>query len=247
MKRKIKILIATVSMICSMAVTSLAGQWISYGGKWFYMTDDGNFAKNTWLWLDENHDNNAELYHFDASGIMSQSTSITMDDIGDHLQVNINGNGAATDYTHTYVYALSKTTTRHSAVKNVSLPTNYSVRMDYSTGKYVYSSDVDHYDFKDICVAWIDSIEDNGDDYSSDVSLIVYHEGSDPGLFADFECSVKTTARFASDCMVHPDPNSNSSISMDEFLDSGHYFNFMYVNSVDEDGYITSCTLYGVE
>ena len=45
MKKNLKYFISTVAMACSMALTSLAGQWVEYGGKWFYMTDDGNFAK----------------------------------------------------------------------------------------------------------------------------------------------------------------------------------------------------------
>ncbi len=248
MKKNLKYFISTVAMACSMALTSLAGQWVEYGGKWFYMTDDGNFAKNTWLWLDENHDTNAELYHFDASGIMSHSTSVTFADGQETLVVNLNGSGAATDYTHTYSFGgiYGKPTTRHSSVKATSLPPVYSVYTNYD-GSYFYTSDVDHYDFNDICHAWINSIDYNGDCYSSQVNLIVYHNGSDPGPFGNFECSVKTTAKFADDCRVKTNPNSSSTISIEDFVERGKYYNYMSVDSVDSDGYITSCTIFGVE
>ena len=248
MNRKLKFFIATASMLCSMAMTSLAGQWIESNGQWFYMTDDANFAKNTWLWLDENHDTHAELYHFDANGVMSQGTTVGIVDGSENIQINIDGNGAATDYILTYTYSLNKTKTNHSAVKKVSLPPSYSINLD-ADGNYVYSSNVDHYDFKEICDAWISSIKDCGDYYSADCYLVVYHDGSDPGVFGNFEFDVKTTAKFSKDCKVKNYPNDidSSAVSISKFLKTNDYFNMLYAEKVNSDGYITLCSLSAVE
>lgn len=36
-------------MIVGSAMTSMAGQWMQYGGAWFYLTDYGTFATNQWV------------------------------------------------------------------------------------------------------------------------------------------------------------------------------------------------------
>lgn len=255
MKRYIKILFATIGAMDIMSSTALAGQWVENGGNWFYMTDDGIFAKDTWLWLDENHDSRAELYHFDANGVMSKGTTIGISDRSGNIQVNIDEDGATTDYTYSYVcykpnYShtshIKSTETNHSPMEKEALPPCYSINID-TEGKYIYSSNVDHYDFKEIDTAWIYSIDENEDCYSAEVYLIVYHGGSDPGVFENFECKVKTTAKFAKNCKIKTYVGDTTSTSMSSFLRNNHYFNYLIVDSVDSDGYITKCTITGVE
>ena len=251
MNKNFKVLIAIASMTCSMALTSLAGQWVNNGGSWSYMTDDGNFAKNTLLWLDENHDTYAELYHFDANGVMSQGTKVTMNeytsDGPEKLVLNIDGNGAATDYTLDCFFG-----TGNAALGKRSFPTNYSINVD-DKGDYVYAMNVDHYDFKEIKNAnannygnFKEAIKKTGDGYSADVSLIVFADDSESVIMGEICCSIKATAKFTDNCTVRSDPYYNESRSISEYLKTSGYDNYMIVNSVNADGYITDCSIFGV-
>lgn len=250
MKRNLKILFATLGMVCSMALTSFAGQWIADGSKWLYMTDDGNFAKDTWLWLDENHDTKAELYHFDANGVLSQNTAVNMSEntnFGmENLVVNVDKNGAATDYTITYFAG-----SFHQSIEKASFPTTYSITVD-PEGNYVYSLDVDHYDFNEIKTAYasdytnfINTIEGSGDGYRADVDLIVFADDSESVLMGELCCSIKTTAKFAKNCKARS-WSSDSYRSISALLRDEIYCNYLEVESVDADGYITKCIIAGV-
>ena len=250
MKRNLKILFVTAGMVCSMALTSFAGQWIADGSKWLYMTDDGNFAKDTWLWLDENHDTKAELYHFDANGVLSQNTAVNMyeytNDGMEHLIVNVDENGAATDYSLTYYCG-----SFHHTIEQASFPTSYTITLD-SEGRYVYSLDVDHYDFNEIKTAYasdyanfINTIEGSGDGYCADVDLIVFSDDSESVLMGKLCCGIKTTAKFTKKCKTRywtGDPY----MSISDLLRDNRYCNYLKVESVDSDGYITKCVITGV-
>ncbi|WP_036607567.1 hypothetical protein [Oribacterium sp. P6A1] len=244
MKRYIKILFATIGAISIMSSTALAGQWVENGGNWFYMTDDGNYAKNTWLWLDENHDTKAELYHFDTNGVMARSTVIQVGSGNDYMLVNIDDNGAAIGCTF-----VEDSTIDNLTFCDYRFPTSYSVKLD-SNGSYVYSLDVDHYDFKEIKDAEFNDylndcpIKKSNDCYSAEISLSVFHGGTFACLQC-FNCSIKTTAKFAKNCKVRLYDNEEV-ISISDYLKKNDmYSNWLEVYSVDDDGYITDCMIYG--
>lgn len=55
-------------MICDLCY---AGSFIFNDGHFMYKNESGNFAYNTWVWIDENSDGIAELYRFDENGFVS--------------------------------------------------------------------------------------------------------------------------------------------------------------------------------
>lgn len=215
----------------TMSSTGSSGHWVENSGKWFYMTSDGTFAKDTWLWLDEDHDTYADLYHFDANGVMSQSTTIPINSpiIGTPMLVNIGNNGAAIDCTEIADGYIRD----YSTFYGYRLPVNYSINSGYS-----YSSHVDHYYFQEIKSAFIEPLKKSGNCYSADVSLIV--------LFGHYEydCFVHTTAKFSDICKVRSwDDKEVTSIS--DFLKKNEHYNYIEVYSVDANGYITDCKICG--
>ena len=66
--KKAKLLIATLCMSATMAMTSFAGQWQQDSIGWWYQNDDGSYPANTWQWIDGNRDGLAESYYFDSNG-----------------------------------------------------------------------------------------------------------------------------------------------------------------------------------
>jgi len=238
MKRYIKTLCATIGAISIMSSAALAGQWVENGGNWFYMTDDGNYAKNTWLWLDENHDTKAELYHFDANGVMAQSTVIQMGSGKNYVLVNIDGNGVATDCT-----SVDSPYINYYTLLDERFPKSYSI-----DEKYGYSLDVDHYDFAELKFAEFpyssekNPIKKTGNCYSADVYLYVWR-GDFGNELDSFNCFIKTTAKFSKNCRVRSYDNEES-FSISDFIKKKQYHNCLDVYSVDTDGYITDCRIY---
>ena len=47
---------------------SFAGRLLTVDGVTAYHTDEGEVAKNTWVWVDDNGDSIAECYRFDKDG-----------------------------------------------------------------------------------------------------------------------------------------------------------------------------------
>ncbi len=244
--KKHSLIATTFLFTLFVSFTSLAGQWIETDGKWYYMTDDGNFAKNTWLWLDENHDTKGELYHFDTDGVMSQNTSIALSDhVYDSFLVNIDCNGVATGYT-----ASTSWETYYTPFETRTFPTNYSVNLD-SDGKYVYSLDVDHYDFKEIKYAITEyggiSFKKTEDGYSAAVSLPIFINESDSDVFNNFDYGIETVAKFSKNCKVRNHFETDEPQPISDFLKKkkdGRY-NYVEVFSIDADGYITDCAISG--
>lgn len=224
--------------------TSFSGQWIETNGKWYYMTDDGNFAKDTWLWLDENHDTKGELYHFDADGAMSQNTSIEMSDGYESFLVNIDGNGAATGYTETTYWG-----PYYNQIENRTFPKSYSVKLG-SNDEYVYSLDLDHYDFKEKKGAVQNEyggikFKELEDCYSAKVELPIFLNESTSELLNYFDYGIQTVAKFSKNCKVREYPETDESQPISEFLKKDGNYNCVEVISVDDDGYITDCAIFG--
>ena len=237
--------------LCLGSFTSFAGQWVQMGENWTYMTDNGVFVKDKWLWLDENHDGKAELYHFDANGMMSKSTTVDAydEDYAEYpdekLFINVDQNGAATtykDYMDGQWY--------EKIMETVDIP-RYKINFENGSYKYYLPEGIDHYNFAEIKYAWIDNnITDCGDYYSAKVYPIVKHMGSAPGLIGLTDLCLTTEAFFAEDCKVHvvgaDVDNDYTSIdremSISELAEKKNLsYNYLEVNSVDDDGYITSC------
>ncbi len=215
--------------------TTSTGQWVENGGKWFYMTSDGTFAKDTWLWLDEDHDTIAKLYHFDANGVMSQSTTVPLGSGEGAYIVNIDSSGAAIDCTQ----ILNGQITYYETFNDYRLPVGYSINGDYS-----YSLYVDHYNFEEINSAFIEPIKKSGDYYSADVSLFV--NCTDYGSDLDtLRCFITTTAKFSPNCKVRF-RGKKDVISISDFyrMKKEGSYNCIDVYSVDANGYITDCTIH---
>ena len=236
MKRFIKTLYAVIGAISIMSTTAFAGQWVENGGQWFYMTDNGKYAKDIWLWLDENHDTYAELYHFDANGVMSQSTTV-MDGSGtSYMLVNVDNNGAALNCT-----LAEGSSTDYEMIGNQAFPANYSVRLN-SKGGYDYSLDVDHYDFEEVKDAKINgSFKKSGDCYLADVSLCIFYMSD--SRMVTFNRFIDTTAKFSKNCKVRSYDN-NDGVPISDYYKKQNRNNWLEVYSVDSDGYITDCMIY---
>lgn len=71
------------------AVTSanIYGSWAADAKGWWWKNPDGTWPKNTWAWLDGNHDGVSESYYFGPDGYMLANT-VTPDGY------MVNGNGA---------------------------------------------------------------------------------------------------------------------------------------------------------
>lgn len=220
--------------------SSYAGHWIEEGQDWYYMTDDGNYAKDTWLWLDENHDGKAEFYHFEKSGVMSRSKSITMENTGltGDVTFNIDKNGVTSSFN-----MRGRDFYKEREITPIDMPP-YSIHLN--NGKYEYSLNdgKTHYDFSLITSAYTDHLVDCGNYYSSNVRLIIDDEGSMPGAFEIQECYIPATAYFSKDCSCrYYTEYGETYIPISEFLANDNYYASVIVESTNSDGYITSCFL----
>ncbi|MBE6003144.1 MAG: hypothetical protein E7232_03495 [Lachnospiraceae bacterium] len=73
MKKNFKLLIATLGMACTFAMTSFAGQWLQDTNGWSYLNDNGTKAIG-WQWIDGNGDGISECYYFDEYGYCLMNT-----------------------------------------------------------------------------------------------------------------------------------------------------------------------------
>jgi len=55
------------------AVPAFAGEWKQDDKGWWYQDDDGTYPRNTWRWIDGNHDGTAECYYFNDMGYILTS------------------------------------------------------------------------------------------------------------------------------------------------------------------------------
>ena len=105
------------------------GDWIQEDGRWRWMTDDGTYVLNDWLWIDGNDDGTAEYYYFDEKGYLLTDT-VTPD--GEY----VDGNGSRT---------IGGTVVSTTAVQRVEGDTSTSMEKlqigiyvkDGDTGRYV--------------------------------------------------------------------------------------------------------------
>ena len=249
MKRKMKFFAALLA--CAMTISpiaAMAGQWVPMGSDWAYMTDDGDFAKNCWLWLDENHDQKAELYHFDANGMMSKQTMLTLNGDGETLCVNIDENGIA----NFYAYCAGASWYTSDMISPVLMPA-YAIYM--ANGQYCYylPDGVPYYNFAEVKDSYISELTDYGPCYAADAFIPIYHQGSAPGVWEPIECGIITNARFAKNCLVTvsyyvgPGDNYDDVMSISDFLARHIDYNYMSVSATDANGYVTACTMMAVE
>ena len=241
-------------MILTFSLTAFSGQWISSNSEWYYKTDDGFYAKNAWLWLDEDHDGIAHLYHFDNNGIMSKSTQVTKEDEFDSsnkMIFDINSDGIITGihYTDDYYIPLSPK----------EMPP-YAIYKTNTYYRYALNNGKDFYDFKDAKNAKINNyIENNGyysdrltyyvdcgNYYAIDVDILVYDAGTD-GNEDIIKCVIPTKAYFSKDCICNThSPEGDKVASISKIVmesSSSPSFNFFDVTSTDSNGFITSCNM----
>lgn len=64
-------------LVFTMSLTAFAGEWkiSQQNGKWWYLNDDGTYAKDGWHWIDGNNDGIAECYYFDSDGYLYVNTT----------------------------------------------------------------------------------------------------------------------------------------------------------------------------
>ncbi len=218
--------------------SALGGQWIQKGQDWNYLTDDGNTARSTWLWLDGNHDGIAELYHFDVYGTMSKSTTVRLGDNIETITVFIDDNGSATGYTEEFY---DNGSIESFDIDPIIIPAYY---ITVDKGEYIYTlnNDGKQYDFKECKNAFINSIENRGNYYSANVQLDIYCILGAYTLTDFMTCTPYTQAYFSNDCIVNYYEDENISIA--DFISKEKKFNYMIVDSVNANGFITSCTFF---
>ena len=71
---KIRILLLSVGITTLMASSVFAGSWGKDAKGWWYLNDDGTYAKSGWKWIDGNGDCIAERYYFDSDGYLLTNT-----------------------------------------------------------------------------------------------------------------------------------------------------------------------------
>lgn len=242
MKRKMKFFAALLA--CAMLtspIAAIAGQWVPMGQDWAYMTDDGTFAKNTWLWLDENHDQNAELYHFDANGMMSKQTTISSTGFGYTLSINVDQNGVANYY--------AQSDGPSGVITPVTMPP-YAIHMVNGSYGYFLPDGVPYYNFAELRQAFFSDLTDYGSYYAANAYLPVYFTGSNPELWIPMECSIPTSIRFTKNCLVTVNGFDASGNFIDDVLPISDYIarnidcNLVVVHETDANGYISSCSAF---
>ncbi len=214
------------------ANTSGSGKWIQSGSDWYYIIDDGNYAKDAWLWIDKNHDGKAEFYHFDANGVMSKSTEVYI--YGETVYFDENGAMINDD---------------DGSVYSEDVP-SYSINMVNGNYEYSLNNNDSHYNFKEIKFADIntDNLVNWGEYYSCQIRIEVCFMGSGGGVSEVMNCYIPATAYFSKNCMVkksYPENSIPIPISSINFQDDEFYSHVTYVRveSVDSNGYVTSCTM----
>lgn len=245
MKRKMKFFAALLA--CAMLtspIAAIAGQWVPMGQDWAYMTDDGTFAKNTWLWLDENHDQNAELYHFDANGMMSKQTTISSTGFGYTLSINIDENGVANYYADTSGFS--------GAITPVTMPP-YAIHMSNGIYCYFLPDGVPYYNFAELREVFFSDLADYGAYYAANARLPVYYTGSSPELWLPMDCTIHTSIRFSKNCLITANGYDGSGEFIDDVLPISDYiarnlnYNLLVVHETDANGYISSCSVLAAE
>lgn len=245
MKRKMKFFAALLA--CAMLtspIAAIAGQWVPMGQDWAYMTDDGTFAKNTWLWLDENHDQNAELYHFDANGMMSKQTTISSTGFGYTLSINIDENGVANYYADTSGFS--------GAITPVTTPP-YAIHMSNGIYCYFLPDGVPYYNFAELQEVFFSDLADYGAYYAANARLPVYYTGSSPELWLPMDCTIHTSIRFSKNCLITANGYDGSGEFIDDVLPISDYiarnlnYNLLVVHETDANGYISSCSVLAGE
>lgn len=83
--KNIKTLLATAGLVSAMSSLVFAGSWGKDSNGWWYMNDDGTYAKSEWKWIDGNKDGIAECYCFDKKGYLYTDTIV------DNAAVNSDG------------------------------------------------------------------------------------------------------------------------------------------------------------
>ena len=250
MRRRLVPLMITTSIIMN-SFSTLAGQWIQIAQDWSYLTDDGNLAKDTWLWLDEDRDGQADLYHFDVNGVMSKDTCVSLysDSYWDYFMI-IDEYGKATENIEEGAHSYQRYSTEIGSV-NIP-PYLISVQKDNNGDHYVYSlkEDIDHYRFKEIHYAWIDTpLIDCGDHYFPNVKLEVCPIPNYGGHLEVMECYIPAIAYFSKECKVLTYDTDNiycdKTIPITLYLASYELNHcFITVKSTDSNGYITSCVIW---
>lgn len=81
----------TLCLSVASTMTAFAG-WEQTGTTWKYKDDStGVYLANGWNWIDGNHDNIAECYYLDNTGVMVSNTIIEGYTINDLGQWTVNG------------------------------------------------------------------------------------------------------------------------------------------------------------
>lgn len=257
MNRKLysNIFLYIIFFIFLLSLNTFAGQWEYSNSDWYYKIDDGSYAKNAYLWLDEDHDGIAYLYNFDNNGKMSKST--TVEYVYplypyDKTIYDVNSDGIITGFHFEDGF--------YEPINPEGMPP-YAIYKNNSGYYYVLNNGKDHYDFKEAKTAKINTYYIQGDNYydrtqyfidcgnyySIDVDILVYDAGTD-GTMDYIGCAIPTTAYFSKDCIVNvhkPTGDEVTTISrvIAENNNSSVLYNFFDVLTVNSYGYITSCNM----
>lgn len=92
--KKISVTILAAGFVLANVFTSFAGWEQQADNTWKYKRENGEYLADCWTFIDGNGDTIAEMYHFNADGIMSAGTDVIVDGVFDGT---VNENGARLD------------------------------------------------------------------------------------------------------------------------------------------------------
>ena len=256
MNRKLysNIILDLIFFIFLLSLNTFAGQWEYSNSDCYYKIDDGSYAKNAYLWLDEDHDGIAYLYNFDNNGKMSKSTTVEyVYPLYPYSKTiyDVNSDGVITGYHFENGF--------YEPITPEGMPP-YSIHKNNSGYYYTLNNGKDFYDFKEAKTAKINTYYVQGDNYydrtqyfidcgeyySIDVDILVYDAGTD-GTMDYIGCVIPTKAYFSKNCICNthsPEGDKVEPIS-NIVMESSSYpsFNFFDVTATDSNGFITSCNM----
>ena len=80
MRRGMKKVLATMTTAVGLMVLAsfpaFAGQWQQDDGGWWWENEDGSYPVGQWVWIDGNHDGEAENYYFNEKGYLLTNAEI---------------------------------------------------------------------------------------------------------------------------------------------------------------------------
>lgn len=76
MKKVLAAMTTAVGLMVLASFPAFAGQWQQDDGGWWWKNEDGSYPVGQWVWIDGNHDGEAENYYFNEKGYLLTNAEI---------------------------------------------------------------------------------------------------------------------------------------------------------------------------